>query len=52
MIICPACGKEIEVLSLKNSFKLTLGNMKKGKFYEEKELFYHKNCLLACDILK
>lgn len=47
MIICSVCGEEIEVLSLKNSFKFTIGNMKKGKFCGKKELFYHKNCLLA-----
>jgi len=52
MIICPACGEEIEVVSVKNNFRFTLGNVKNGKFRGNKTLYYHKDCLLINDILK
>ena len=52
MIVCPACGEEIEVISIKDNFGFTLGNMNKGKFCGSKTLYYHKNCLFANDILK
>jgi len=52
MIVCPACGEEIEFVSIKKNSGFTLGNIKNGKFRGNRTLYYHKDCLLTNDILK
>lgn len=46
MINCYLCKREIKIQDLRKSFQITLGNIINGKFYGEKVLFYHKDCLL------
>lgn len=46
MISCPLCGEEIKLVSLNDTFKITLGNLINGKFCGSRSLFYHKNCLV------
>lgn len=46
MVNCYLCKREIKIQDLRKSFQITLGNIINGKFYGEKVLFYHKDCLL------
>ena len=45
MLKCKICGEEIEEMNLQHVFQFTLGNVRSGKFYGEKTLYYHINCL-------
>ena len=41
MIRCNKCQKRIKKKHLDNVFKLTLGNIKNGLFYGNKNYYYH-----------
>lgn len=43
---CYLCKREIKIQDLRKSFQITLGNLINGKFYGEKVLFFHKDCLI------
>ncbi len=47
MVNCYLCKRDIEIQDLRKSFQITLGNIINGKFYAEKVLFYHKDCLIS-----
>ncbi len=46
MINCYLCKREIKIQDLRKLFQITLGNIINGKFYGEKVLFSHKDCLI------
>lgn len=49
VIKCRICGENIRVKNLENVFQFTLGNMKFGRFYGDKSLYYHLKCLDKTD---
>lgn len=45
MYECKICGKSIKMSNLKNSYQITLGNIKYGKFHGAETYYYHVGCL-------
>jgi len=45
MIHCQLCDKIINSNDLNSHYKITLGNLFSGRFYGNKEIYYHKECL-------
>ena len=45
MKFCSICKKPIEHHNLDKTYRISLGNMVKNKFYGNKTYFYHIDCL-------